>query len=125
MKALFLILSLFSINAFAKIDLYQVKVASSVNGKMKSNAHLILRKNEILGFTDKSDNRIDVTISQDESGDDKNIELEIKVSRELEDGTVEAVTSPEILTLENMDAKFVFENTDGDTVSVITKVKIL
>ncbi len=116
-----LFLTLFSVNIFSGVKLYQIKIKSFVNRKSTSRAHLILRVNQAMGFTDKMGNHIEVTVSQKD--DEAPIILRFEVSRDLEDGTAEVVTSPEISATENEPSKFTFENINGEEVSVVTEVK--
>lgn len=116
---LILFITLFSVNIFSGVRLYQVKIKSFVNEKSISKAHLILRENETMGFTDKMGNHIEVTVS---SLDEK-ITLNFKVSRDLEGDESEVIVSPEIVVQEKFPSEFSFENTDEEKVSVVSEIK--
>ncbi|MGH1468606.1 MAG: hypothetical protein ACRBBP_06980 [Bdellovibrionales bacterium] len=124
MKALLIFTAIFfSVTSFASIELFQVDIRSKVGSDKASKSRIILKENEQETYTDKSNNIIDVTASNYEVGDDLNIQMDFKVSRELEDGSIEVLAEPKIVTAQGKKAEITIETESEESINLIVKAR--
>lgn len=109
--------------SLSAVELYQVEIKSSVEGGSASRNRLILRDGEFLTYTDKHENTIEVMATDSELGDKKNIEMEFRLSRELEDGSIEDLGTSRLVTSENKTAEIIVEEEGSAKVSISVKAK--
>ncbi len=124
MKTLLIITVLFfSTTGSASIELFQVDIKSKIGSDKASKSRIILKENEQETYTDKSNNIIDVTASNYEVGDDLNIQMDFRVSRELEDGSIEILAEPKIVTAQGKKAEITIETDSEEPINLVVKAR--
>lgn len=122
MKTLLIIVTVFfSVASFSSIELYQVEIKSTTGSNKPSKSKIILKENEQETYTDKSNNIIEVTASNYEVGDESNIQMDFRVSRELTDGSIEVLAEPKIVTAQGKKAEIIIETDSDEQISLVVK----